>query len=50
MVLTCDPPNRPQALTSDSGMVGDKVTIELDTEDVYVENGDVLTRMNDLNF
>ncbi|MBE6403525.1 MAG: hypothetical protein E7039_07380 [Lentisphaerae bacterium] len=50
MVLTCEPPRRPQALTADSGMVGDKVTIELDTEDVYVENGDVLTRMNDLNF
>ena len=50
MVLTCEPPKRPQALTADSGMVGDKVTIELDTEDVYVENGDVLTRMNELNF
>lgn len=50
MVLTCNPPKRPQALTADSGMVGDKVTIELDTEDVYVENGDVLTRMDDLKF
>ena len=50
MVLTCTPPKRPQALTSDSGMVGDKVTIELDTEDVYVENGDVLARLDDLNF
>ena len=34
MVLTSTPPKRPQALTADSGMVGDKVTIELDTEDV----------------
>ncbi|MBO5923670.1 MAG: hypothetical protein J6Q81_04065 [Lentisphaeria bacterium] len=50
MVLTCTPPKRPQALTSDSGMVGDKVTIELDTEDVYVENGDVLARLDDLKF
>ena len=50
MVLTCEPPRRPQALTADSGMIGDKVTFELDTEDVYVENGDVLTRMNDLDF
>ena len=50
MVLTSTPPKRPQALTADSGMVGDKVTIELDTEDVYVENGDVLTRMDDLKF
>ena len=48
--LTCVPPNRPQALTADSGMVGDKVTIELDSEELYVENGDVLTRLNDMKF
>ena len=50
VVLTSTPPKRPQALTADSGMIGDRVTIELDTEDVYVENGDVLTRMDDLKF
>ncbi|MBE6368782.1 MAG: hypothetical protein E7056_01315 [Lentisphaerae bacterium] len=46
VVMTSDPPGRPQAVTADSGMIGDKVTIELDTEDIHVENGDILTRMN----
>ncbi len=50
VMLTCKPPKRPQAVTADSGMVGDKVTIELDTEDIYVENGDALTRMKDMDF
>ena len=48
--LTCDPPKRPQALTADSGMIGDKVTLELDSEELFVENGDVLTRLNDMKF
>ena len=48
VVMTCVPPKRPQALTADSGMIGDRVMIELDSEELYVENGDVLTRLNDL--
>ena len=38
----------PQALTADSGMIGDRVMIDLDSEELYVENGDVLTRLNDM--
>lgn len=48
VVMTCVPPKRPQALTADSGMIGDRVMIELDSEELYVENGDVLTRLNDI--
>lgn len=48
VVMTCDPPGRPQALTADSGMIGDRVMIDLDSEELYVENGDVLTRLNDM--
>ncbi len=50
LVMTADPPHRPTAVTTDSGMVGDKVTIELDTEEVLVDNGDALTRLNDFKF
>lgn len=50
VVMTCDPPKRPQAVTADSGMIGDKVSIDLDSEELFVENGDVLTRTGDLNF
>ncbi len=48
--MTCQPPKRPQALTADSGMVGDKIIMELDTEDIVVESGDALTKMNDSGF
>ena len=42
--MTSKPPRKPQAVTADGGMIGDKVTIALDTEEIYVTNGDVLAR------
>ncbi len=50
ITLTCEPPRRPQAVTADSGMIGERVTIDLDNEELFVENGDVLTRINDMEF
>ena len=50
VVLTSNPPNRPQAVTDGRGMIGDKVTIYLDEEEISVENGDVLTRMEGMDF
>ena len=50
MVLTSNPPNRPQAVADGRGMIGDKVTIDLDEEEISVENGDVLTRMEGMDF
>lgn len=46
VVMTCQPPRRPQAITADGGMTGDKVTINLDSEELSVENGDVLARID----
>ena len=50
VVLTSNPPNRPQAVADNRGMIGDKVTIDLDAEEISVENGDVLTRMEGMDF
>ena len=48
--LLAEPPRRPQAYDAASGMVGDKVTIALDTEEINVENGDILAHTFDLDF
>lgn len=50
VIMTCDAPRRPQAVADGTGMVGDKVTIDLDAEEIFVDNGDVLTRLDDMNF
>lgn len=42
--LTCDPPRKPQAVTAQGGMTGDSVAVDLDSQLVYVENGDAVGR------
>ena len=42
--LTCDPPRKPQAVTEQGGMTGDSVAVDLDSQLVYVENGDAVGR------
>ncbi len=50
VVMHSDPPRRPQAVADGMGMIGDKVTIDLDAEEVFVDNGDVLTKLDGMEF
>ena len=50
IVLTSKPPRRPQAVADGNGMTGDKVTIDLDEEEIIVDNGDVLAKMDGMDF
>ena len=42
--LTCDPPGQPRAVTSQGGLIGDSVVVDLDNQQIFVENGDALNR------
>ena len=50
VTLTAEPPNKPQAFDGRSGMTGDKVTIDLDSEELEVENGSALAPTQGLTY
>jgi len=50
VTLTAEPPNKPRAFDGKSGMTGDKVTIDLDSEELKVENGSALAPTQNLPY
>ena len=50
VTLTAEPPKQPQAFDGKSGMAGDKVVIDLDSEELTVENGSALAPTQGLSF